>query len=77
MLEAEAAGEQEKGLAAVRVKEADAQAIEKKMLAEAKGAQEQGNGPARVREAEQRLGRRRDSRKRSPSRRSWSQRPPV
>ncbi|MFL5343386.1 MAG: hypothetical protein ACJ8AT_01255 [Hyalangium sp.] len=49
---AEAAGEQEKGLAKARIQEAEAAAVQKRMLAEAAGAQEQGLAHARAQEAE-------------------------
>jgi uncharacterized membrane protein YqiK len=49
---AEAAGEQEKGLAKARIQEAEAAAVQKRMLAEAAGAQEQGMAHARAQEAE-------------------------
>jgi hypothetical protein len=49
---AEAAGEQEKGLAKARIQEAEAAALQKRMLAEAAGAQEQGLAHARAQEAE-------------------------
>jgi uncharacterized membrane protein YqiK len=51
-LMAEAAGEQEKGLAKARVQEADAAATQKRLLAEAAGSQEQGLAHARTLEAE-------------------------
>jgi uncharacterized membrane protein YqiK len=49
---AEAAGEQEKGLAHARVLEAEAAATQKKLLAEAAGEQEKGLAHARILEAE-------------------------
>ena len=49
---AEAAGEQEKGLAKARIQEAEAGATQKKLLAEASGEQEKGLAHARVLEAE-------------------------
>ncbi|HYI02255.1 SPFH domain-containing protein [Hyalangium sp.] len=49
---AEAAGEQEKGLAKARILEAEAGALQKKLLAEAAGEQEKGLAHARAQEAD-------------------------
>jgi hypothetical protein len=49
---AEAAGEQEKGLAKARIQEADAAALQKRLLAEAVGEQEKGLAHARAQEAD-------------------------
>jgi len=49
---AEAAGEQEKGLAKARILEAEAAALQKRLLAEAAGEQEKGLAHARAQEAE-------------------------
>ncbi|WP_224366457.1 SPFH domain-containing protein [Hyalangium versicolor] len=49
---AEAAGEQEKGLAKARIQEAEAVAVQKRLLAEAAGEQEKGLAHARAQEAE-------------------------
>lgn len=49
---AEAAGEQEKGMAKARIQEAEAAALQKRLLAEASGEQEKGLAHARAQEAE-------------------------
>jgi uncharacterized membrane protein YqiK len=49
---AEAAGEQEKGLAKARIQEAEAAALQKRLLAEAAGEQEKGLAHARAQEAD-------------------------